>query len=108
MFELPEFTTLAEQISETLQGKIIQSGRLGNKPHKWETPLRKTFFSKHSFIPGILLTIWTKAKSENCIKQYSKQCVRRLKREAAMMNMTSTISQVDMCASFGRGMLLLL
>jgi len=35
MFELPEFATLARQMNETLQGKTIQSGRLGNAPHKF-------------------------------------------------------------------------
>ncbi len=35
MFELPEFITLAKQINETLQGKTIRRGILGNKPHKF-------------------------------------------------------------------------
>lgn len=35
MFELPEFVTLARQINDTLIGKIIRSGSLGNKPHKF-------------------------------------------------------------------------
>ena len=35
MFELPEFVTLAKQIDETLTGKTIQTGRLGNSPHKF-------------------------------------------------------------------------
>jgi formamidopyrimidine-DNA glycosylase len=35
MFELPEFTTLARQMNETLQGKAIRSGSLGNVPHKF-------------------------------------------------------------------------
>jgi len=35
MFELPEFVTLAKQINETLTGKVIQQGRLGNAPHKF-------------------------------------------------------------------------
>ena len=35
MFELPEFTTLARQFSETLNGKVIAEGRLGNSPHKF-------------------------------------------------------------------------
>jgi formamidopyrimidine-DNA glycosylase len=35
MFELPEFMTLAKQINETLTGKIIQKGQLGNSPHKF-------------------------------------------------------------------------
>ena len=35
MFELPEFATLAAQINATLQGKVVRSGSLGNKPHKF-------------------------------------------------------------------------
>jgi formamidopyrimidine-DNA glycosylase len=35
MFELPEFVTLARQVNETLKGKTIQRGRLGNSPHKF-------------------------------------------------------------------------
>jgi formamidopyrimidine-DNA glycosylase len=35
MFELPEVITLARQINETLQGKTIREGRLGNSPHKF-------------------------------------------------------------------------
>ncbi|MEW5718978.1 MAG: DNA-formamidopyrimidine glycosylase family protein, partial [Chloroflexota bacterium] len=35
MFELPEFTTLAKQMNETLKGKRIEEGRLGNSPHKF-------------------------------------------------------------------------
>ena len=35
MFELPEFVTLAKQFNDTLQGKTIRSGSLGNKPHKF-------------------------------------------------------------------------
>jgi formamidopyrimidine-DNA glycosylase len=35
MFELPEYTVLAEQINHTLQDKIINSGSLGNSPHKF-------------------------------------------------------------------------
>ena len=35
MFELPEFVTLARQINETLAGKIVRSGALGNSPHKF-------------------------------------------------------------------------
>jgi formamidopyrimidine-DNA glycosylase len=35
MFELPEFVTLAKQINGTLKGKTIQSGQLGNSPHKF-------------------------------------------------------------------------
>ena len=35
MFELPEFFVLAKQINNTLKGKIIRSGHLGNSPHKF-------------------------------------------------------------------------
>jgi formamidopyrimidine-DNA glycosylase len=35
MFELPEYTILASQMNETLVGKIIQKGILGNSPHKF-------------------------------------------------------------------------
>lgn len=35
MFELPEVVTLARQINETLTGKIIKTGSLGNSPHKF-------------------------------------------------------------------------
>jgi formamidopyrimidine-DNA glycosylase len=35
MFELPEFVTLARQMNGTLRGKTIQSGQLGNSPHKF-------------------------------------------------------------------------
>ena len=35
MFELPEFVTLARQMNETLQGKTIRSGSLGNLAHKF-------------------------------------------------------------------------
>jgi len=35
MFELPEFITLAGQINETLAGKTIRKGSLGNTPHKF-------------------------------------------------------------------------
>lgn len=35
MFELPEFITLAKQANETLEGKIIAEGHLGNSPHKF-------------------------------------------------------------------------
>jgi formamidopyrimidine-DNA glycosylase len=35
MFELPEFITLARQMNDTLQGKTIQRGTLGNSPHKF-------------------------------------------------------------------------
>ncbi len=35
MFELPEFVTLAAQISEVLAGKKIKQGCLGNSPHKF-------------------------------------------------------------------------
>ena len=35
MFEFPEFTTLARQMNETLTGKTIRKGSLGNTPHKF-------------------------------------------------------------------------
>lgn len=35
MFELPEFQTLARQMNECLQGKVIRRGSLGNSPHKF-------------------------------------------------------------------------
>jgi formamidopyrimidine-DNA glycosylase len=35
MFELPEVVTLAKQINETLTGKTIRIGSLGNSPHKF-------------------------------------------------------------------------
>jgi formamidopyrimidine-DNA glycosylase len=35
MFELPEFVILAKQMNDTLKGKTIQRGQLGNSPHKF-------------------------------------------------------------------------
>ncbi len=35
MFELPEYVILARQMNETLKGKTVQSGSLGNSPHKF-------------------------------------------------------------------------
>lgn len=35
MFELPEFVTLARQVNETLTGKVIKKGSLGNVAHKF-------------------------------------------------------------------------
>jgi len=35
MFELPEFVVLARQVNETLTGKVIRKGSLGNTPHKF-------------------------------------------------------------------------
>ena len=35
MFELPEYITLAAQMNDTLPGKIIRRGYLGNSPHKF-------------------------------------------------------------------------
>ncbi|MCJ7537715.1 MAG: DNA-formamidopyrimidine glycosylase family protein [Anaerolineales bacterium] len=35
MFELPEYTNLARQMNETVRGRTIHSGSLGNSPHKF-------------------------------------------------------------------------
>ena len=35
MFELPECLTLARQMNDTLKGRVIQRGELGNSPHKF-------------------------------------------------------------------------
>jgi len=35
MFELPEYVILARQINDTLRGKVVLRGALGNKPHKF-------------------------------------------------------------------------
>jgi formamidopyrimidine-DNA glycosylase len=35
MFELPEYITLAKQLAETVTGKLIREGHLGNSPHKF-------------------------------------------------------------------------
>ena len=35
MFELPEYLTLAQQINQTIKGKVIKKGSLGNSPHKF-------------------------------------------------------------------------
>jgi formamidopyrimidine-DNA glycosylase len=35
MFELPEYCVLSRQINNTLQGKVVQKGSLGNSPHKF-------------------------------------------------------------------------
>lgn len=35
MFELPEFVTLAHQLNETVAGRTIERGSLGNSPHKF-------------------------------------------------------------------------
>jgi len=35
MFELPEYINLAKQMNATLKGKTIQTGSLGNSPHKF-------------------------------------------------------------------------
>jgi formamidopyrimidine-DNA glycosylase len=35
MFELPEYTILAQQMNESLKGKVIRKGMLGNSPHKF-------------------------------------------------------------------------
>jgi formamidopyrimidine-DNA glycosylase len=41
MFELPELIILARQMNETIQGKIILEGHLGNSPHKFVWHNRK-------------------------------------------------------------------
>lgn len=45
MFELPEFVILARQINDTLKGKKVQRGQLGNSPHKfvWYNRSHKEF-----------------------------------------------------------------
>lgn len=35
MFELPEYTILARQMNETMIGKTVKKGHLGNSPHKF-------------------------------------------------------------------------
>ena len=35
MFELPEVVTLVRQMNDTLPGKTIRRGQLGNSPHKF-------------------------------------------------------------------------
>jgi formamidopyrimidine-DNA glycosylase len=35
VFELPEYVILARQINETIAGKVIQRGNLGNSPHRF-------------------------------------------------------------------------
>ena len=35
MFEIAEYTVLAEQINQVLRGKTIRTGNLGNSPHKF-------------------------------------------------------------------------
>ena len=35
MFELPEYLTISRQVDETLEGKKIERGLLGNTPHKF-------------------------------------------------------------------------
>lgn len=35
MFELPEYTILARQFNESVSGKVIRKGQLGNSPHKF-------------------------------------------------------------------------
>ena len=47
MFELPEFVTLSKQFNDTLKGKTIQRGTLGNSPHKfvWYNRTREEFES---------------------------------------------------------------
>jgi formamidopyrimidine-DNA glycosylase len=35
MFELPEYVNLANQMNDSLKGKTIKRGMLGNAPHKF-------------------------------------------------------------------------
>jgi formamidopyrimidine-DNA glycosylase len=35
MFELPEYVTLARQLADTVTGKQVKEGHLGNSPHKF-------------------------------------------------------------------------
>lgn len=35
MFELPEYLTLARQMNDTIRGRTVQRGQLGNSPHKF-------------------------------------------------------------------------
>ena len=35
MFEIPEYTTIAQQMNEILLGRRIANGDLGNSPHKF-------------------------------------------------------------------------
>jgi len=35
MFEIPEYVTLARQMAESLSGKRVAEGTLGNSPHKF-------------------------------------------------------------------------
>ena len=35
MFEIAEYTVLADQINQVLQGKTVRTGNLGNSPHKF-------------------------------------------------------------------------
>jgi hypothetical protein len=34
MFELREFVTLAGQMNDSIRGKSVRTGQLGNSPHK--------------------------------------------------------------------------
>jgi len=45
MFELPEYLILAKQMNDSLQGKVIRCGQLGNSPHKfvWYNRSREEF-----------------------------------------------------------------
>ena len=45
MFELPEYINLSKQINQTLSGKTIKKGSLGNSPHKfvWYNRTHKEF-----------------------------------------------------------------
>jgi len=41
MFELPEYITLARQLTDTVTGKQVKEGHLGNSPHKFVCYNRK-------------------------------------------------------------------
>jgi formamidopyrimidine-DNA glycosylase len=62
MFELPEIVTLCKQINETLTGKKIRTGSLGNSPHKfvWYNREHEEFAR---LTPGkIIGEAWSKGK----------------------------------------------
>jgi formamidopyrimidine-DNA glycosylase len=48
MFEISEYSVLADQINQVLQGKTVQTGNLGNSPHKfvWHNCENEEFAAK--------------------------------------------------------------